>query len=237
MQIPSVSGMFQARIGQIGGRLPSLGMADFAGSFANAYAGAVGASSGQADYNLQQLTILPSEGDAQIGAAQVDTVDNTLASLSDASGTPPLYIPAETPATPTPPAESPAVSPEASSLAQKIISFAEQYIGTPYVWGGEDLDKGVDCSGLTQSVFAQFGVKLPRTAYRQSMTGTEVDPDNMQPGDLMFFKYCDRAPVTHVAMYIGDGKIIEAVHKGVAIRSLRGNWKKSLVVVKREIQD
>jgi cell wall-associated NlpC family hydrolase len=226
MQIPNVSAMFQSRAGSFRSRV-SADVASSAGSFAEEFNQVLGAMQGQADYNLQQLTIVPDSNAEQKDATQGYQAANTFSAYSTlnsvSSAVPPLYIPAGGSTDSSAP----------SSLASKVISYAEQFLGTPYVWGGEDLEKGADCSGFTQSVFAHFGVKLPRTAYGQSKVGTEVDPDNLQPGDLLFFKYCDRAPVTHVAMYIGNGKIIEEVSKGLSIKNLSKNWKKSLVVAKR----
>lgn len=258
MQVPSVSGIFQARVSGLGFKA-AFAPRDASGEFASALMQAMGVqgqgdSASQADYNLQQLTILPGPGDAQASAGdqtsagvQADAVQPALGSgtyqataalysTRSSSGTMPLYIPKGSYLAAS---AAPALyaAPDANpGLAGQIVSYAEQFVGTPYAWGGEDLVKGTDCSGLTQSVFKHFGISLPRSSYRQSMVGTAVDPDQLQPGDLLFFKYSDRAPVTHVAMYVGDGKVIEAATRGVQIRTLRGNWTKHLVVAKRVIQ-
>ncbi|WP_051898833.1 NlpC/P60 family protein [Sciscionella sediminilitoris] len=78
--------------------------------------------------------------------------------------------------------------------------------GLPYVWGGTNPTKGMDCSGLTQWSYGQAGIKIPRTAASQTV-GQKVDPKDMQPGDLLIW-------TGHVAMYIGDGQIIEEPQPG-----------------------
>lgn len=95
-----------------------------------------------------------------------------------------------------------------------VISVAMQFLGTPYKWGGASPQTGFDCSGLMQYVFAQVGVKLPRTSQQQQQVGTDVDLKSLQPGDLVFFG----RPAHHVAMVVGAGKIIEAPHTGANVR-------------------
>lgn len=97
----------------------------------------------------------------------------------------------------------------ASPTAQNVITEAEKYLGTPYVWGGSD-PSGFDCSGLTQYVFHYVGINLPRTAAEQQLVGMRVDPNNVLPGDLVFMGF----PAFHVGMYIGNSKWIEAPQTG-----------------------
>jgi len=110
-------------------------------------------------------------------------------------------------------------------LRTAIVDDVKQYLGLPYVWGGTDLSKGVDCSGLVQSVYKQLGINLPRTADEQSHMGTRTSISNLQPGDLVAWQGGWRGPnyVGHIAVYIGNGQIIEAPHTGadVRVRSLR----------------
>lgn len=80
---------------------------------------------------------------------------------------------------------------------QAVADFAVQFVGNPYVWGGTSLTGGADCSGFTQSVYANFGVSLPRTSYEQQNAGTEVSYADAQPGDLICYG-------GHVAIYIGE---------------------------------
>lgn len=94
------------------------------------------------------------------------------------------------------------------SKSQQIISYAKQFEGVPYVWGGSS-PNGFDCSGFVQYVFAQNGIKLPRTADYQANVGTPIDKSQLQPGDLVFFAG-DHVNVSHVGIYIGNGQMIHA---------------------------
>jgi cell wall-associated NlpC family hydrolase len=88
----------------------------------------------------------------------------------------------------------------------QVVLTAMQYLGVPYVWGGES-PNGFDCSGLTKFVYAKHGVSLPHYAASQSQMGVEVPDDMLQPGDLIFW---GPGHPHHVGMYIGQGKYIEA---------------------------
>lgn len=106
----------------------------------------------------------------------------------------------------------------ATARTQQAIQDAEDYLGTPYVYGGEST-KGFDCSGLLQYVWAKNGVSIPRTTYDQFQTGTPVAKTNLQPGDAVFFTGSDpkNGLPGHVAMYIGGGKVIQAPHTGADV--------------------
>lgn len=93
-----------------------------------------------------------------------------------------------------------------TDLQRQVVLTALQYLGVPYVWGGES-PSGFDCSGLTKYVFAQFGVDLPHFAASQFNMGTPVDLNDLQPGDLLFW---GPGYPHHVALYIGGNKYIEA---------------------------
>ena len=90
-----------------------------------------------------------------------------------------------------------------SSLGQQICDYACQFVGNPYVYGGTSLTNGADCSGFTQSVFAHFGISIPRDSYSQRSCGYEVAYEDAQPGDLICY-------AGHVALYLGDGQIVHA---------------------------
>ena len=97
----------------------------------------------------------------------------------------------------------------------KVIQEARKYLGVPYVWGGTDPNKGLDCSGLVQLVYRNVGVELPRVSRDQAQEGTAVPSlDEALPGDLLAFG----SPVHHIAIYIGDGKMIEAPRPGLDVR-------------------
>ena len=94
-------------------------------------------------------------------------------------------------------------SSSSSGSGSSIVDYATQFVGNPYVWGGTSLTGGADCSGFTQSVYAQFGYSLPRTSYEQQNWGTEVSYADAQPGDLICYG-------GHVAIYMGNGQIVHA---------------------------
>jgi len=110
---------------------------------------------------------------------------------------------------------------------QDIAKYAQQFLGTPYVWGGNSLKSGIDCSGLVQQVYKNFGINVPRVTYDQIGTGTGVSMDKLQAGDLIFFD-SDRSTggPDHVGIYIGNGKFIHAPRpgKGVEIADLKSGY-------------
>jgi cell wall-associated NlpC family hydrolase len=103
-------------------------------------------------------------------------------------------------------------APQAVSVA---IKYALAQVGKPYVWGATGPDS-YDCSGLVQRSYAMAGVALPRTSRQQARVGKAVDLPDLLPGDLLFWAYnpADRATVHHVALYLGDGKIVQAPQPG-----------------------
>ncbi len=113
-------------------------------------------------------------------------------------------------------AAKPAAKPAAdqpSSLAASAIDAAESRLGTPYVWGATGPD-AFDCSGLMQYAFEKAGKDLPRTSAAQSQVGQKVSLDDLKPGDLIFLY----SPVSHVVMYVGNGKVIEAPNSGEDVK-------------------
>lgn len=102
---------------------------------------------------------------------------------------------------------------------QEIVNFALQYVGNKYVWGGNSLTNGVDCSGFTQQVYLHFGIKLNRCSFEQVKNGKEITFDQLQPGDLVFYYDNDLKRIGHVAIYIGNGQIVHAgsVKTGIGI--------------------
>lgn len=114
----------------------------------------------------------------------------------------------------------------ASGQAATIINWAKQFVGTPYVWGGNSLSSGVDCSGLVQQVFRHFGVDLPRLASQQANSGTRVALNQMKPGDLVAWDDNPAQPgADHIAIYVGNGNILEAPRPGLSVRvRALGTW-------------
>lgn len=96
-----------------------------------------------------------------------------------------------------------------SSLGQAVVDYAMQFLGNPYVYGGNSLTNGVDCSGFTSQVMKHFGISLNRSSSAQyANNGYYVSRDNLQKGDLLFYGYS--GSVSHVAIYIGGGQVIHA---------------------------
>lgn len=104
---------------------------------------------------------------------------------------------------------------QTSSSRQKIVDYAVQFVGNPYVYGGTSLTNGTDCSGFTQGVYRHFGVSINRTSREQANNGRSVSLDNVKPGDLIFYK--NGSTIGHVALYIGDGKVVHASCERVGI--------------------
>ena len=91
-----------------------------------------------------------------------------------------------------------------------IASYACQFVGNPYVWGGTSLTNGADCSGFVQSVYRQFGIGLSRTTYTQANEGVAVSYNDMQPGDVINYGF-------HTAIYIGNNQIVHAADESLGI--------------------
>jgi cell wall-associated NlpC family hydrolase len=100
------------------------------------------------------------------------------------------------------------------------VAEAQKYLGVPYLWGGTDPSKGLDCSGLTQLVYKNHGVDLPRVASQQATAGRPVaSVADAHPGDLMFFDYSSSsAGIDHVGIYVGNGKMIAAPQPGEVVK-------------------
>lgn len=111
-----------------------------------------------------------------------------------------------------------------SSVRQSIVSDAKKLLGIPYVWGGTTT-KGFDCSGFVQYVLKQNDITMPRTTTEQYKVGTYVAKRDLQPGDLVFLQNTYRAGISHVGIYIGDGKMIHASSsKGVVTSDLSSSY-------------
>ena len=112
-------------------------------------------------------------------------------------------------------------------ISQDIIETANHFMGRPYLWGGTS-GKGMDCSGFTKTVFYLNGLELPRDASQQVHTGVKIELDstlvNLEPADFLFFgrkkSESESEKITHVAIYLGEGKIIHASDR-IQVESLR----------------
>ena len=112
-----------------------------------------------------------------------------------------------------------------AGTGQAIVDYACQFIGNPYVWGGTSLTKGADCSGFVQSVFAHFGISLPRTTWDMENVGTPVSYDQAIPGDIILYN-------GHVGIYMGNGQIVNAINSSRGIGILPATYT-SIVTVRR----
>jgi hypothetical protein len=108
-------------------------------------------------------------------------------------------------------------APHGGVLGAQAVAIAERYLGIPYVWGSADPRVGLDCSGLTMLVYQKLGVPLDHYAAFQWLEGQRIAPDQLQPGDLVFFHMKTDGP-GHVGMYIGNGQFIQAPHTGDVVK-------------------
>jgi cell wall-associated NlpC family hydrolase len=101
-----------------------------------------------------------------------------------------------------------------------VVTEARKYLGVPYLWGGTDPAKGLDCSGFTKLVYGNLGIELPRTSSQQATAGTAVASlADARPGDLVFFDHDGSRPgIDHVGIYVGDGKMIAAPQAGEVVK-------------------
>lgn len=102
-------------------------------------------------------------------------------------------------------------------LREELVETASRYLGVPYRWGGETTD-GFDCSGLTMVSYRINGLNLPRNSRSQYQAGRPISKPELQKGDLVFFATKGGSRVTHVGMYIGDGRFIHAPRPGKTVR-------------------
>ena len=94
-----------------------------------------------------------------------------------------------------------------------LVNYAKEFIGNPYVYGGDSLTNGIDCSGFTEKVYQKFGYEIGPTTYDQQKVGTTVSLSELQPGDLIFYDFKGEGSVTHVAIYAGDDTIVHAANE------------------------
>ncbi|MBO2530847.1 MAG: C40 family peptidase [Thermobifida fusca] len=110
--------------------------------------------------------------------------------------------------------------PVSEEVIERMIAAAESQLGVPYVWGGTTPGKGFDCSGLVQWAFRQAGVEIPRVTHDQWWTGEHLDYSEARRGDLLFWRTDPTAPdyISHVAIYLGNGKMLEAPRTGDVVK-------------------
>ncbi|MDO4438285.1 MAG: SH3 domain-containing protein [Eubacteriales bacterium] len=125
----------------------------------------------------------------------------------------------------------PAVEAENAEMAfrNKLVNYACQFVGNPYVWGGTSLTNGADCSGFTLKVFEHFGIKLPRVSRDQAKAGVGIKSDKMKPGDLVFYAN-SQGTINHVGIYIGNGQVVNAASRRSGIRIYRWNYRTPVAI-------
>lgn len=111
-----------------------------------------------------------------------------------------------------------------------IANYALNFLGNPYVYGGTSLTKGIDCSAFVQAVYSHFGYSLPRTSYSQRFVGRSVSASELQPGDLVCYS-------GHVAIYIGNGKIVHASNRKSGIKISNSINYRNIISFRRIIED
>ena len=116
-----------------------------------------------------------------------------------------------------------------SDVRVDLISYATQFVGNPYVWGGTSLTNGADCSGFTLSIFAKYGVYLPHSSKAQANCGTRISASEAKPGDLFF--YGSGSSISHVAIYIGNGQIVHASSKKTGIKISNAFYRSPICVL------
>jgi len=127
----------------------------------------------------------------------------------------------------------------AVSKGSQIVNYGKTFMGRPYKFGASTSTTRVfDCSSFMKRIFGKYGINLPRTSAAQSKVGRAVSKSNLKAGDLVFFSSGSRANghnVTHVAVYMGNGKILHTYGKpGVTISNLNsGTWKRTYLKARR----
>ena len=110
-----------------------------------------------------------------------------------------------------------------------VVSYAMQFVGNPYVWGGTSLTNGIDCSGFTMQVYARYGVGLPHHAASQSAYGKRISASEAKPGDLFF--YGSGSSISHVGIYIGNGQIVHASNARTGIKISNAYYRTPICVI------
>lgn len=101
----------------------------------------------------------------------------------------------------------------AETFGHSVVTYARHFLGIPYRWGGSTPGSGFDCSGLVRFVYRRFGISLPHSSWGDLARGRRVARRSLRPGDLVFFY-----GASHVGIYIGDGRFIDAPHTGTRVR-------------------
>jgi len=117
-----------------------------------------------------------------------------------------------------------------SDVRASVVSYALQFVGNRYVWGGTSLENGVDCSGFTMRILGKYGVSLPHSSKAQPSCGTKISASDAKPGDLFF--YGSGSSISHVAIYIGNGQIVHASNKRDGIKVSNAFYRNPICVAR-----
>lgn len=117
-----------------------------------------------------------------------------------------------------------------SDVRASVVSYALQFVGNRYVWGGTSLEKGVDCSGFTMRILGKYGISLPHSSKAQPSYGTKIRASEAKPGDLFF--YGSGRSISHVAIYIGNGQIVHASNKRDGIKVSNAFYRNPICVAR-----
>lgn len=121
-------------------------------------------------------------------------------------------------------------SQESGDVRQNLVNYALQFVGNPYRAGGNDPHTGADCSGFVRYVMQNgAGISMNRSSRAQATQGRQISADQMQPGDLIFYGSGSR--INHVAMYIGDGRIVHASTERTGIKTSQWNYRTPVRIV------
>lgn len=119
---------------------------------------------------------------------------------------------------------------KSAKARREVVEYALQFVGGPYVYGGSDPNRGVDCSGFTRYVLSKAAsINLPHSSGGQSGYGREISEEEMQPGDLLFYSGGGR--INHVALYIGDGRIVHASTEKTGIKTSPYDYREIVKIV------
>ena len=117
-----------------------------------------------------------------------------------------------------------------SDVRASVVSYALQFVGNRYVWGGTSLEKGIDCSGFTMRILGKYGISLPHSSKAQPSYGTKISASEAKPGDLFF--YGSGRSISHVAIYIGNGQIVHASNKRDGIKVSNSYYRNPICVAR-----
>ena len=117
-----------------------------------------------------------------------------------------------------------------SDVRASVVSYALQFVGNRYVWGGTSLENGIDCSGFTMRILGKYGVSLPHSSKAQPSCGTKISASDAKPGDLFF--YGSGSSISHVAIYIGNGQIVHASNKRDGIKVSNAFYRSPICVAR-----